>query len=105
MKTTITLIALFLIVPNAIAADRTESPDGAEVYIVLPRDGSTVESPVRVVFGLRGMGVAPAGITLANTGHHHLLIDRIAPPLNKPIPSPCRYTRFAVRMPMKRPSI
>lgn len=27
-------------------------------------------------FGLSGMGVAPVGVDLPNTGHHHLLINR-----------------------------
>ena len=43
---------------------RIPSPKGAKVMIVLPRDGKTVKSPVRVVFGLRGMGVCPAGLVL-----------------------------------------
>jgi hypothetical protein len=52
------------------------SNDGAMAYIVSPADGATVSSPVTVVFGLRGMGVAPAGTEKEGTGHHHLLIDR-----------------------------
>jgi hypothetical protein len=28
-----------------------------------------------VRFGLKGMGVAPAGVKFDNTGHHHLLVD------------------------------
>ena len=28
-----------------------------------------------IVFGLEGMGVAPAGTDKENTGHHHLLIN------------------------------
>ena len=40
------------------------------------------------IFGLKGMGVAPAGVTLANTGHHHLLIDvDTAPDMNVPLPA------------------
>ena len=54
---------------------REPSPAGAEVYIVSPKDGAKVKSPVTVVFGLKGMGVAPAGIKFDNTGHHHLLVD------------------------------
>jgi len=46
------------------------------VYFINLEDGATVSSPVKVVFGLSGMGVAPAGTEKANTGHHHLLIDR-----------------------------
>jgi hypothetical protein len=48
---------------------------GAEVYFIAPKDGAKVHGPVTVVFGLKGMGIAPAGIKFDNTGHHHLLID------------------------------
>ena len=58
---------------------REPSPAGAEVYIVSPKDGAKVKSPVTVVFGLKGMGIAPAGIKFDNTGHHHLLIDSELP--------------------------
>lgn len=51
------------------------SPADAKVYIIEPKDGATVTGPVKVVFGLSGMGVAPAGTQAENTGHHHLLID------------------------------
>ncbi len=47
----------------------------ALAYIISPQDGAVVSSPFKVVFGLSGMGVAPAGVDRANTGHHHLLID------------------------------
>ena len=58
---------------------REPSPANAEVYIVSPKDGAKVKSPVTVVFGLKGMGIAPAGIKFDNTGHHHLLIDSELP--------------------------
>lgn len=60
-------------------AERTPSPAGAEVYIVSPKDGAKVKSPVTVVFGLKGMGIAPAGIKFDNSGHHHLLVDSEVP--------------------------
>jgi len=41
---------------------------------------------IHVWFGTRNFGVAPAGTTKANTGHHHLLIDTALPPLDQPIP-------------------
>lgn len=56
------------------------SPEGAEVYIVSPQDGDTVGTEVTVVFGLKGMGVAPAGVEKENTGHHHLLVDQATLP-------------------------
>ena len=40
---------------------RSPAPEGARAYIVSPADGSTVSNPVTIVFGLEGMGVAPAG--------------------------------------------
>ncbi|MFW8633615.1 DUF4399 domain-containing protein [Cribrihabitans pelagius] len=61
------------------AQEATPSDPDARIYFIAPRDGDTVSSPVTVVFGLSGMGVAPAGMEMENTGHHHLLIDR--PPL------------------------
>lgn len=60
---------------SVFASERTESPSGATVYIVSPTDGETVSSPVNVVFGLQGMGVAPATVEHPKTGHHHLIID------------------------------
>nr|WP_236544474.1 DUF4399 domain-containing protein [Roseovarius atlanticus] len=57
-------------------AQSTPAPEGAEVYFVNLEDGATVSAPVKVVFGLSGMGVAPAGTEKENTGHHHILVDR-----------------------------
>lgn len=59
-------------------AGGTPAPEGASARIISPENGATVSSPVTVVFGLSGMGVAPAGTEKENTGHHHLLIDRDA---------------------------
>jgi len=52
------------------------APAGAKVYFISPKDGETVSSPVSVKFGLKGMGVAPAGVEFDDTGHHHVLVDR-----------------------------
>ena len=73
---------------------RTDAPDGAEVYIISPKDGATVESPVTILFGLRGMGVAPAGVDLPKTGHHHIIVDAPTPDLNAPIPTDDHHRHF-----------
>jgi hypothetical protein len=74
---------------------RTPAPADAEVYIQSPADGAEVTSPFVVRFGLRGMGVAPAGITAADTGHHHLLIDLdTLPPDGEPMPSTDQLRHF-----------
>ena len=72
----------------------TPSPDGAMVYIISPADGATVSSPVKVQFGLKGMGVAPAGMDKASTGHHHLLINTDAPSMSKPIGKDAQHRHF-----------
>lgn len=74
------LAALCLAAPLWAGGETAANPD-AKVYFVNLQDGDIVSSPVRVVFGLSGMGVAPAGTEKENTGHHHLLIDR--PPLGE----------------------
>jgi hypothetical protein len=79
-------IAALLSTP-AMAQERSASPAGAEVYIIAPADGAKVNGPVTVRFGLKGMGIAPAGIKFDNSGHHHLLIDTDLPAdLSQPIP-------------------
>lgn len=65
----------------AFAGGETPSNPEAEVYFVNLSDGDTVASPVTIVFGLRGMGVAPAGTEKEMTGHHHLLLNR--PPIGE----------------------
>jgi hypothetical protein len=72
----------------AAQAQKTKAPDTAKVYIISPKNNDTVTSPFTVQFGLKGMGVAPAGVTNANTGHHHLLIDvATMPDMNVPMPA------------------
>jgi Domain of unknown function (DUF4399) len=86
-----------LVSPLAFAADlpRTPAPAGAEVYFIAPEDGATVSSPVVVRFGLKGMGVAPAGIQVEKTGHHHLLVDvDTLPPFNQPLPKDDKHLHF-----------
>jgi len=66
-----------------------------ELYFIEPKDGATINGPVKIVFGLSGMGVAPAGIDFPNTGHHHLLVDiENLPDLTKPIPANKNHIHF-----------
>lgn len=67
---------------------------GPKAYIISPEDGATVSSPVTVVFGLEGFGVAPAGTVKEKTGHHHLIVDAPLPDLAKPIPANAHYIHF-----------
>jgi hypothetical protein len=88
------LLSVFFLMPLS-AVEKSSSPDKAMLYIITPQDGDTVSSPVKVIFGLKGMGVAPAGIKMKNTGHHHLLIDLAQlPDINLPIPSDDHHRHF-----------
>ncbi|MEM7172546.1 MAG: DUF4399 domain-containing protein [Pseudomonadota bacterium] len=70
----------FLINASAFAGETPSAPD-AKVYFVNINDGDVVDGPVKVIFGLSGMGVTAAGLEKENTGHHHLFINR--PPLGQ----------------------
>lgn len=86
---------LFASMP-ALAADlpRSPAPAGVELYFIAPQDGAKVGNPVTVRFGLKGMGIAPAGVAMAETGHHHLLVDAAAPAFDRPIPADERHIHF-----------
>ena len=79
----------------AVSVARTPSPPGAEVYIISPKNGAKVHSPLTVVFGLKGMGIAPAGVKFDNTGHHHLLVDSDPPAdMSSPLPATDKILHF-----------
>jgi hypothetical protein len=88
MMRPILAIGLSLLAAFAMAADRPAPAAGAEVYFISPADGATVQGPVTIRFGLKGMGIAPAGIKFDNTGHHHLLVDMDISELNLDAPMP-----------------
>ena len=82
------LVTVSLIFSISVAAS-------AEVFIISPKDGEEVSSPFEVIFGLQGMGIAPAGINFPNTGHHHLLIDLDQlPDLKSGIPADAQHLHF-----------
>src|ERR1700759_2921120 len=76
------------------AGGPSPAPAGAAVYFVDIKDGQTVPTKFTVHFGLKGMGVAPAGSDKENSGHHHLLIDTELPQLDRPIPSDFNHLHF-----------
>ena len=83
----ISLLALACFSAFAMAADPVKESAKPEVklYIVSPQNGATVPQNLTVVFGLSGMGVAPAGVDKPHTGHHHLIIDGELPVAGVPM--------------------
>jgi hypothetical protein len=93
---TVATAAFILITPSIMYAEESKkpapkaepkmaSPKGAKAYIISPKDGKTVKTKFLVKFGLKKMGIAPAGIKFPNTGHHHLIIDGAKFDMNLPL--------------------
>jgi len=79
----------------ALKGGPTEAPQDAFAYIIWPQNGEVIPGGDFVVlFGLHGMGTAPAGVDKPQTGHHHLLIDTDLPPLDQPIPATDHFIHF-----------
>ena len=80
---------------DAPALPTTKASDDAAVYIISPSDGASVGQQFTLRFGLKGMGVAPAGVAKDHTGHHHLLVDvKELPPAGQPIPKDDNHLHF-----------
>lgn len=92
------VLVVVIMLPWTLQAGETPAPDNAYLYIGWPNDGEVLttgsEEPFRVWFGLRHMGVAPAGVDVPNTGHHHLLVNAPVPPLDEPIPADENHIHF-----------
>ena len=72
----------------------TPIPLNASLYFISPSNDESINGKVKVRFGLENFGVAPAGIQMQDTGHHHLIIDADLPALNRPIPADSNYIHF-----------
>ena len=93
MNTSIALAAL--IIGGAAVAGESPAPKNAYLYIGWPNDGEVVhKNNFRVWFGLRNMGVAPAGTEKSMTGHHHLIVDAPLPPMDEEIPADKNHLHF-----------
>jgi len=70
------------------AGERTPSAEGASVAFGNLADGAVVPPTFVVRFTISGMGIAPAGSQIENTGHFHLLIDLSElPDFDQPLPA------------------
>ena len=80
------LLCLFATAPVMAEMLKSNAPTEAKAYIISPKNGEVVPTEFTVKFGLKGMGVAPAGVQKDNTGHHHLLVDaKSLPDMNQPL--------------------
>ena len=83
------LTTIFLLLPLIIYSE-------SKVYFINLEDGDELQSPFLVQFGLSGKGIAPAGVDIDNTGHHHLLINVDSIDYYLPIPSSSQHIHFGL---------
>lgn len=95
IKAAIAITLYSLLGATVSEAGGTKRDPAAELYIGWPNNGEVVRGPnVRVWFGLRNMGVAPAGTDLPNVGHHHIILDAELPSGPDPIPNDEHHLHF-----------
>jgi hypothetical protein len=90
-------LGLTLMAATAFAQmERSPAPEDADLYFITPQDGDVVAGTFTVKFGLKGMGVAPAGVDQVNTGHHHLIINvpEEEIPMQQPLPMTDQFMHF-----------
>lgn len=97
MKSKILSFWLLAVLAGSLAANehaghpgmqRSPSPAGASVSFANISDGDVLPPTFVVRFSVSGMGIAPAGSDIDNTGHHHLLVDvDDMPAMNQPRPA------------------
>ncbi|MET0105130.1 MAG: DUF4399 domain-containing protein [Sedimenticola sp.] len=97
-KNTPTMFGLMLTMSLLPVAWAHTPPDDAKVFFIGLENGSVVESPLVVKFGIEGFGITPAGTKgkiRHYAGHHHLLIDvPTLPDLEEVIPSNEHFLHF-----------
>jgi hypothetical protein len=84
----LSILVAMLPVIGAAGDGRTPSAPQATVGFGNIEDGDVLPPVFTVRFTISGMGIAPAGSQIENTGHHHLLIDVAElPDLSQPLPA------------------
>ncbi len=96
MRSALTALACLALLPAAALAETQATPSAkaAKVFIIEPKDGATLTSPVTVKFGIEGMEIAPAGTDKPNTGHHHLIIDADLADYKSAVPADANHIHF-----------
>jgi len=81
--------------PANSAANAAANAASPQLYFIWPYDGTVISGgKFWLRMGLRNMGVAPKGVDVPNTGHHHVLIDTGLPPMAEPIPNDRNHLHF-----------
>lgn len=81
---------------QTITVEVVEAKEAARVFFEGPKDGAKMKSPVKLKFGLAGMGVRPAGEDPLDktTGHHHVIVDGQPVALGAAVPADDKHIHF-----------
>lgn len=93
LATTVSLVSVAAPKKSPKKAD-IEKPSSAMVYFEEPQDGATVEKKFKVVMGVMGYTVKPAGDKTPNSGHHHIVVDADLIPEKSAIPMDAKHLHF-----------
>jgi hypothetical protein len=93
LRSTLTAVAAVTLLALTGCASQMSAPS-QNVSILEPADGATVGTTFKVRFGVKGVEVAPAGDIVANSGHHHLLINLDSLPAGESIPFSEKHIHF-----------
>jgi hypothetical protein len=64
------------------------------VKFLSPADKAVVGTTFKVVMGIEGMEVKPAGAIEATSGHHHIIIDGAPIEAGKPVPADAQHIHY-----------
>lgn len=93
LRLTLTAAAAVTLLALTGCASQMSAPS-QNVSILEPADGATVGTTFKVRFGVKGLEVAPAGDIVANSGHHHLLVNLDSLPAGESIPFSEKHIHF-----------
>ncbi len=87
------LLAATCLTLGLLAGCATPAPTQS-VSLLEPADGATVSTTFKVRFGVKGMAVAPAGDIVKDSGHNHLLINRMPVKAGESVPFDDNHRHF-----------
>ena len=93
-RTFATSFAATALLALTITACATSMAPSQAMSILEPANNATVPTTFKVRFGVKGMVVEPAGDIVANSGHHHLLINLDSVPAGESIPFTEQHMHF-----------
>jgi len=81
------LLAVMTVFTLAYCNKPQHSTASGRVFFVEPENGAEIQGKVKVVMGVEGMTVKPAGELVEGTGHHHIIINGSGAPEGEVVPA------------------